>query len=271
MAARITRAKHKIAAAGIPYRIPRSADLPERLDAVLSVVHLLYTTGHTAPEGDRLVREDLVERALDLARTLHVLMPDEPEARATLALLLLSDARRATRTDAEGRLLLLEEQDRSRWDRAAIHEGRRLVVEALRRRPRPPGRFALQAAIAAVHAEAPTYGRTDWGEILGLYDALLRVWPSPVVALNRAVAVAMVDGPQAGLEAVEAVAADPRLAGYPYLPAVRADLLRRLGRPPEAAEAYRAALALTGNPAERRFLFGRLDEVSDLAARARSD
>jgi RNA polymerase sigma-70 factor, ECF subfamily len=260
MAARITRAKKKIALARIPYRIPPGHELPDRLDAVLTVVHLLYTTGHTAPEGERLVRPELVERALDLARMLNVLMPDDREVRGLLALLLLNDARRETRSGPGGRLLLLEEQDRSRWDGQAIAQGTELVRQALRRGR--PGRFALQAAIAAVHAEAPTYADTDWHEILGLYDALLAVWRSPVVELNRAVAVAMVDGPAVGLAAVDAVAGDPRLAGYPYLHATRADLLRRLGRRDEAAAAYRAALELATNAAERSFLAHRLEEVT---------
>ena len=260
MAARITRAKKKIAVARIPYRVPPEHELPDRLDAVLTVVHLLYTTGHTAPEGELLVRPELVERALDLARMLNTLMPDDREVRGLLALLLLNDARRATRTDADGRLLLLEEQDRSRWDRPAIAEGSELVRQALRRGR--PGRFAIQAAIAAVHAEAPSYDDTDWRQILGLYDALLEVWRSPVVELNRAVAVTMVDGPEAGLRALDAVAGDPRLASYPYLEAARADLLRRLGRRAEAADAYRGALGLATNEAERSFLSHRLDEVT---------
>jgi RNA polymerase sigma-70 factor, ECF subfamily len=260
MAARITRAKKKIMIARIPYRVPPAHELPDRLDAVLTVVHLLFTTGHTAPRGDELVRPDLVERAIDLARMLHALMPDDREVRGLLALLLLMDARRATRMSPDGRLLLLEEQDRSRWDNQAIAEGSELVVGALRRGR--AGRFTLQAAIAAVHAEAPTYADTDWNEVLGLYDALLAVWPSPVVALNRAVAVAMVEGPAAGLAALEAIAGDGRLAGYPYLPAARADLLRRLGRPMEAAEAYRAALSLATNAAERSYLARRLAEVT---------
>jgi RNA polymerase sigma-70 factor (ECF subfamily) len=260
MAARITRAKKKIAVARIPYRVPPAHELPDRLDAVLTVVHLLYTTGHTAPEGDRLVRPELVERALDLARMLSTLMPDDREVRGLLALLLLNDARRATRTDGHGRLLLLEEQDRSRWDGPAIAEGSELVQQALRRGR--PGRFAIQAAIAAVHAEAPSYEATDWPQILGLYDTLLEVWRSPVVELNRAVAVAMVDGPEAGLLALDAVSGDPRLASYPYLEAARADLLRRLGRRAEAAAAYRGALGLASNQAERSFLSHRLDEVT---------
>ncbi len=260
MAARITRAKKKILLARIPYRVPPAHELPDRLDAVLTVVHLLYTTGHTAPRGEELVRVDLVERALDLARMLHMLMPDDREVRGLLALLLLTDARRATRTAPDGRLLLLEEQDRSRWDRQAIAEGSELVVGALRRGR--AGRFTLQAAIAAVHAEAPDYAETDWPEVLGLYDALLAVWPSPVVALNRAVAVAMIEGPAAGLAALDAIADDTRLAGYPYLSATRADLLRRLGRTEDAARAYRVALSLATNTAERNFLAQRLNEVT---------
>jgi RNA polymerase sigma-70 factor (ECF subfamily) len=260
MAARITRAKKKITLARIPYRVPPAHELPDRLDAVLTVAHLLYTTGHTAPAGDQLVRTDLVERSLDLARMLYTLMPDDREVRGLLALLLLTDARRVTRTAADGRLLLLEEQDRSRWDRQAIGEGRQLVDQALRRGR--PGRFTLQAAIAAVHAEAPSYADTDWPEVLGLYDLLLAVWPSSVVALNRAVAIAMVEGPAAGLAALDAVADDPHLASYPYLAATRADLLRRLGRSHDAAQAYRDALALAANTAEKDFLTRRLAEVT---------
>jgi RNA polymerase sigma-70 factor (ECF subfamily) len=260
MAARITRAKKKITLARIPYRVPPAHELPDRLDAVLTVTHLLYTTGHTAPTGDQLVRAELVERSLDLARMLYALMPDDREVRGLLALLLLTDARRATRTAADGRLLLLEEQDRSRWDRQAIGEGRQLVDQALRRGR--PGRFALQAAIAAVHAEAPSYADTDWPEVLGLYDLLLVVWPSPVVALNRAVAVAMVEGPAAGLAALDTVANDPHLATYPYLAATRADLLRRLGRTHDAAQAYRTALSLATNALERDYLTRRLTEIT---------
>ena len=260
MAARITRAKKKIALARIPYRVPPAHELPDRLDAVLTVTHLLYTTGHTAPTGDQLVRADLVERSLDLARMLYTLMPDDREVSGLLALLLLTDARRVTRTAADGRLLLLEEQDRTRWDRQAIGEGRQLVDQALRRGR--PGRFALQAAIAAVHAEAPSYADTDWPEVLGLYNLLLAVWPSPVVTLNRAVAVAMVQGPAAGLAALEEIADDPHLATYPYLAATRADLLRRLGRAQDAAQAYRTALTLANNAAEKDFLTRRLAEVA---------
>jgi RNA polymerase sigma-70 factor, ECF subfamily len=256
MAARITRAKKKISAAHIPYRVPERRELAERLDAVLGVIHLLYTTGHTAPSGEELVRADLVERALDLARTLLALMPEEREVRGLLALLLVTDARRSTRTDPDGRLLLLEEQDRSAWNEAAIEEGHRLVLDALT--GGNAGRYALQAAIAALHAQAPSPEETDWPQILVLYDELLEVWPSPVVALNRAVAVAMVRGPEAALAEVEALERDGRLAGYHYLPATKAGLLGRLGRHPEAVLAYRAALDLTDNEAERAFLSERL-------------
>ena len=256
MAARVTRAKKKISAARIAYRVPGEAELPDRLDAVLTVVHLLFTTGHTAPAGPRLVRADLVDRAIGLARMLRELMPDEREVRGLLALLLLTDARRATRTDAAGRLLLLEDQDRAQWDRAAIEEGISLVPGALR--GGCPGRFALQAAIAALHAEAPSYATTDWPQVLALYGELLRAWPSPVVALNRAVALAEVDGPEAALAELDELGRDGRLAGYHYLPAARAALLRRLGRRAEAADAYRAALELASNEAERDFLARRL-------------
>jgi RNA polymerase sigma-70 factor, ECF subfamily len=256
MAARLTRAKRKIAAAGIPYVVPGPDDLAARLDAVLTVVHLLSTTGHTAPSGDALVRVELADRALDLARMLHALLPAEPEVAGLLALLLVHHARHATRTDAAGRLVRLDDQDRSAWDGAAIAQADRLLVAALR--AGPPGRFTLQAAIAAVHAQAPTYEDTDWQQILTLYDELLGVWPAPVVALNRAVAVAMVEGPAAGLQEVEALERGGRLAGYRYLPATKADLLRRLGRHEEAVDAYRAALALTDNATEREFLLEQL-------------
>lgn len=259
MAARVTRAKKKISAARIAYRVPEASELPDRLDAVLTVIHLLFTTGHTSPSGEVLVRADLVERAIGLARMLSSLMPDEREVRGLLALLLLNDARRVTRTDAQGRLLLLEEQDRSRWDRMAIAEGHTLVVEAMR--GGRPGRFALQAAIAALHAQAPNYAATDWPQVLGLYDLLVRAWRSPVVALNRSVAVAMVHGPAAALVEIEALEADGRLAGYHYLPATKADLLSRLGRRAEAAVSYQAALDLADNEAERAFLIGRLADL----------
>jgi RNA polymerase sigma factor (sigma-70 family) len=259
MAARITRAKKKIAAARIPYRVPSAEELPARTDAVLSVVHLVFTTGHTAPAGERLVRQDLVERALDLARMLRSLLAADREVAGLLALILLTNARSATRVSAEGELLLLAEQDRSRWDREAIAEGRELVREALRRRP--PGRFALTAAIAAVHAEAASFEETAWREIVALYDLLGEVWPSPVVALNRAAAIGFADGPAAGLRALDALAAEPRLATYRYLAAARADFLRRLGRTAEARAAYQEALLLTENAVERAFLADRLEAL----------
>jgi predicted RNA polymerase sigma factor len=255
MAARITRAKKKIAAAGIPYRVPSAAELPARIDAILTVIHLVFTTGHTAPIGERLRRGDLVERSLDLARILRALVPDDADVAGLLALILLTDARRATRVDAAGQLILLADQDRSRWDRAEIAEGIALVHDALRRRP--PGRFALQAAIAAVHAEAPSWEATDWDEVVALYDVLVDVWPSPVVALNRAVALGFARGPAAGLVALDALAGEPQLATYPYLSASRADFLRRLGRDDEARAAYDEALVLTDNDVERQFLLER--------------
>jgi RNA polymerase sigma factor (sigma-70 family) len=259
MAARITRAKKKIAQARIPYRVPGRQELPERLDAVLAVLHLLFTTGHTAPAGAALVRRDLVARALDLARMLHGLLPT-PEVTGLLALVLLTGARSETRTAADGRLLLLEEQDRSRWDRTAIDEGLTLVRTALL--AGPPGRYALQAAIAAVHADAATWEETDWREIAALYGLLQAQWPSPVVALNAAVATGLASGPAEGLVALDRLAAEPALASYPYLPAARADFLRRLGRTAEARTAYEEALLLTENEVERDFLAGRLTALN---------
>ena len=262
MAARLTRAKKKIAAARIPYVVPAAEDLPARLDAVLGVIHLLYTMGHTAPSGEDLVRADLAERAIGLARMLRDLLP-KPEVLGLLALLIVNHARRATRTDADGRLLRLADQDRAAWDRAAIAEGDQLVVAALD--AGPPGRYTLQAAIAALHAEADTYDQTDWAQILVLYDALLEAWPSPVVALNRAIALGMVAGPAAALAEVERLEDDGALARYHYLPATKADLLVRLDRRAEAVAAYRAALALADNDAERAFLIARLAECAGAA------
>jgi len=256
MAARITRAKKKIAAARIPYRVPDAAELPGRIGAVLEVVHLLFTTGHTATSGAELVRADLVERALQLARMLRALLPDDADVAGLLALLLLTDARRDTRVGPDGELVLLADQDRGRWDRARIGEGVELVRDALRRRP--PSRYALQAAIAAVHAEAPTWEQTDWREIVALYGVLLQVWPSPVVALNRAVAVGLADGPAAGLAALDELTGEPQLAGYAYLPSSRAEFLHRLGRDDEARVAYEEALHFTSNAVERAFLERRL-------------
>ena len=264
MAARITRAKQKIAVARIPYAEPEPDQRAERLDAVLTVVHLVHSTGHTAPSGPDLVRDDLAERALDLARMLRRLLPREPEVAGLLALLLTHHARRATRTDADGGLVRLADQDRSRWDRALIAEADDLVVEALR--AGPAGRFALQAAIACLHAQSPSYAATDWPQLVVLYDALGRVWPSPVVALNRAVAVAEVEGPDAALELVRQIEQDGRLDRYPYLPATRAELLSRLGRHDEAVEALRRALALTDNEAERAHLAARIDDEAEREA-----
>ena len=259
MAARITRAKKKIAAARIPYRVPPRAELTERVDAVLTVVHLLFSTGYAAPTGEVLMRADLVDRSLDLARMLRVLLPGRREVAGLMGLILLTDARRDARADSAGRLILLADQDRARWDAAKIAEGTALVREALAQRP--PGRFTLMAAIAAVHDEAPAFGDTDWPQIVGLYDLLMQRWPSPVVDLNRAVAVGFADGPAAGLVALDALAASPELAGYGYLAAARADFLRRLGRTGEARLAYEEALLLTGNAVEREFLATRLDQL----------
>ncbi|MFJ9831863.1 RNA polymerase sigma factor [Streptomyces sp. NPDC101169] len=256
MAARITRAKKKISAARIPYRVPRPAELPDRLTAVLGVIHLLFTAGHTAPSGPALMRTDLADRALHMTRALHDLMPDEPEVRGLLALLLVTDARRAARTGADGRLLRLEEQDRPLWDRTALAEAHELIVAGLR--GGRAGRYLLLAAIASLYTEAPTYEETDWPQIVALYDRLLSLWPSPVVALNRTVPVSMAHGPAVALAQVEALEKDGRLSRYQYLPAVKADLLQRLGRTDEAAAAYRQALELTGNEAERAFLTARL-------------
>jgi RNA polymerase sigma-70 factor (ECF subfamily) len=260
MAARLTRAKKKISVARIPYRVPGAAELPDRLRAVLGVIHLLFTIGHTAPSGASLVRTELLGQALHLTRMLRELMPDEREVWGLLALLLVTDARRSTRVDTRGRLLRLAEQDRSQWDRSAIAEAHGLIVDGLR--GGRPGRYVLQAAIASVYAAAPAYDQTDWPQIVTLYDELLSVWPSPVVALNRTVAVAQVSGPAQALAEVEELEKDGRLAGYQYLPAIKADLLRRLGRTDEASVAYRQALELTSNEAEREFLAERLERRS---------
>jgi RNA polymerase sigma factor (sigma-70 family) len=262
MAARITRAKRRIAGSRIPFRMVGPDELPDRLPHVLEVVHLLFTTGHTAPAGGALVRVDLVDESVRLARMLVELLPAEPEPRGLLALLLATDARRGTRVDADGRLLTSAEQDRGRWDRDAIREAGRLVRSAL---PDPrAGRYALQAAIATLHAEAPTAEATDWVQLLGLYDHLLVVWPSPVVALNRLVPLAEVVGPEQALVELTALERDARLSGYRYLPAVRADLLLRTGDRSGAADALRAALDRTANEVERAHLQRRL---ADLGAR----
>jgi RNA polymerase sigma factor (sigma-70 family) len=259
MAARITRAKKKISAAHVPYRVPAKDDLPERINAVLDVVHLLFTTGHTAPIGNELVRRDLIERSLILARMLRTLLPDEPDVAGLLALILLTDVRSATRITSGGALALLSVQDRSQWDASVIREGIALVRVALERRP--PGRFALMAAIAAVHAEAPTWSATDWRELVGLYDILVTIWPSPVVALNRAVAIGFAESAQSGLAALDRLASEPQLASYSYLEAARADFLMRLGRIEEARVAFDAARRLTTNEVELEFLAQRLVQL----------
>ncbi|WP_029136386.1 RNA polymerase sigma factor [Nakamurella lactea] len=259
MAARITRAKKKISGARIPFRVPSDRDLPERVAVVLDVLHLVFSTGHTAPIGDQLVRNDLLDNAIGLTRQLRELLPDQPEVAALLALMLLIDARRDSRLTPAGELVLLPDQDRSRWDRGKIDEGARLLAAALA--GSSPGTFAVQAAIAAVHAEAACWDDTDWAEIVGLYDLLRARWPSPVVELNRAVAIGMRDGPQAGLDALQPLLDESTIATYSYLSAARADFLRRLHRWTEAADAYQEALALTDNAVERSFLSGRLGQV----------
>jgi len=260
MAARITRAKKKIAAAHIPYRVPEASELRERVDGVLSVVYLVYTTGHTAPSGTNLMRRDLAERGHELARMLRVLLPGDCDVAGLLALVLLTDARRDARLDEHRELVLMENQDRSKWDRSAIDDGVTLLREALNQRP--PGRFALMAAIAAVHDESASWSDTDWQEILGLYDLLRETWPSPVVSLNRAIALGFAVGHSEGLAELDALGADPQLARYPYLAAARADFLTRLGRRGEAKVAFEEAFILTDNETERRYLRTRLSELA---------
>jgi RNA polymerase sigma-70 factor (ECF subfamily) len=260
MSKRLTRAKQKIRHAGIPYRVPPAHLLPDRTPALLAVLYLLFNEGYSATTGADLVRRNLSAEAIRLARILTTLMPDEPEAVGLLALMLLHDARRDTRLDAAGDLVTLEEQDRTRWDTVEIDEGVALLEGALRRGA--PGRYQVQAAIAACHATAADAAGTDWPQIAALYGRLVRLVPSPVVELNRAVAVGMADGPAAGLALVDALAGSEAMEGYHLLPATRADLLRRLGRADEAATAYREALGLASTDAERRYLGRRLTEVT---------
>ena len=259
LAQRLVRAKKKIRDAGIAYEVPSGDRLADRLDSVLRVLYLVFNEGYDASSGDALIRVDLCAEAIRLARVVASLLPDEPEALGLLALLLLTDARRAARVGPAGELVRLEEQDRSRWSRPGIVEGSALVERALR--IGRVGPYQLQAAIAAVHDEAATAEQTDWVQVLGLYDLLVRVMPTPVVALNRAVAVGQVAGPAAGLAAVESLAGDPALAGYRFYHSTRADFLRRLGRWGDAAEAYQQALELSANAPERAFLAGRATEV----------
>jgi len=259
MAQRLVRAKRKIAAAHIPYRVPSDEDLPDRLAGVLAVVYLVFNEGYRASAGAQLVREDLCAEAIRLARLLTALMPDDAETIGLLALMLLHDARRASRTDAEGGYVALDRQDRSRWDRARIDEGSALLDRALRLRR--PGPYQLQAAISALHAAAPDADATDWPQIAALYARLAEVAPSPVVEVNRAVAVAFADDPRAGLQVLEPLLADDALAGYQPLHAAHAELLRRAGDGAGASEAYGRAIALTENAVELEELRSRRDAL----------
>ncbi len=259
VAQRIVRAKAKIRAAAIPYEVPARSDLPERLESVLRVIYLVFNEGYAASTGESLTRRDLTGEAIRLGRLLVQLLPEESEARGLTALMLLQDSRREARSSPKGDLILLEDQDRSLWDRACIAEGTAMVERALA--TRRFGSYTLQAAIAAVHAEAPDPDSTDWVQIIGLYDVLLRLEPSPVVELNRAVAVAMRDGPAAGLALVDGILARGDLADYQPAHAARAELCRRLGRKRQARDAFQRALALTGQAPQRRFIERRLAEL----------
>ncbi len=258
LAQRIVRAKNKIRDAGIPYEVPGQAELASRLSGVLHVIYLVFNEGYSASSGDELLRRELSAEALRLGRLLHELLP-APEVTGLLALMLLHDARQAGRVNSDGDLVPLDEQDRSVWDQTQIQEGARLVTLALG--GRPPGPFAVQAAIAALHAQAPSADDTDWAEIVGLYNLLLQLQPSPVIELNRAVAVAMRDGPSAGLDLIERLERGGALRNYYLLPAARADLHRRAGQPNLALRAYRQALELTQQKTERRFLARRMAEL----------
>ena len=260
MQARITRAKKRIAGAGIPYRTPTPAELPRRLASVLDTVQLVFNAGYVATDGAELMRVDLADRAIGVARMLHELLPDEGEPAALLAMLLLTDARRAARVGPGGALVPLDDQDRGKWDHPVIDEGLRLLRSALERGA--TGRYAVLACIAAVHAEPATAAETDWPQIVELYGVLRQRWPSPVVELNRAIAIGAAYGPAAGLTALAELADEPELVAYPYLPAARADFLRRLGELDQAAAAYEEALLLVGNEVEAVYLRRRLAEVN---------